>query len=261
MTQPISPERRDRRWWYVGGAVVVILLLLLGAILVFDDDDDSETVAGADATSSTTEDPETTTTSTTEATGTTVTTSTTTTTVPVDTTTAVFPFADSDVRFDDPVEAVEFWAEGYLGFVDPVYSEFRQGDSRSGEVVVRPVEDGPETTVFVRQLDDTWWILGAAAENIEIEEPDALATLSSPVTVSGRALAFEGNVNVELWTDGAAEPLAMTIVTGGGDEPRRFEGTLTYEQQPRTPGGALILRSRSGEDGSLWEASVLRVRF
>ena len=255
MAEPRGNGGTDRRWWYAVGAAVV-LLLVVGALVFLAADDDGDTTAGP-GTTTTTEEPDTTTSSTSA----TSTTETTATTAPVDTTTAVFPFAGDGPRFGDPVEAVEYWAEGILGFVDPVYSEFREGDSRSGEVVVQPTADGPETTVFVRQLDETWWILGAAAQNIEVDEPEALATLTSPVTVSGRALAFEGNVEVELWTDAADGPLAMVTVTGGGDELRAFEGTLTFDGQPQTPGGALILRSRSAEDGSTWEASVLRVRF
>ena len=258
MAEPRINGGTDRRWWYAAGAAVVLLLLVGALVFLAADDDDGDTTAGP-GTTTTTEEPDTTSTSSTIATSTTETT--TATTARVDTTTAVFPFADDGARFDDPLEAVEYWAEGVLGFVDPVYSEFREGDSRSGEVGVKPTENGPETTVFVRQLDETWWILGAAAQNIEVDEPEALATLTSPVTVSGRALAFEGNVEVELWTDGADEPLAMVTVTGGGDELRAFEGTLTFDRQPQTPGGALILRSRSAEDGSTWEASVLRVRF
>ena len=256
MAEP-SRTDRDRRWWWAVGAIAAVILGFV-AVLVIVDDDDDDTVTGGDTTTSTTiED----TTTTAPSSTTTEPTSSSTSTTVVDTTTAVFPFADSDLRFTDPMEAVEYWAEGYVGFVDPVYSDYMAGDSRSGEVVVRPTPDGPETVVLVRQLDDTWWILGSIAEHISVDEPQALDRLTSPVALSGTAVAFEGQVSVELWTDGAEEPLAMTFVTGGGDEPRPFEGTLSFDQQPATDGGALLFRPHSGEDGRVWEASVLRVRF
>jgi hypothetical protein len=66
---------------------------------------------------------------------------------------------------------------------------------------------------------------------------------------------------VQLWTDRADEPLAMTTVTGGGTELAPFEGTLTFDRRPATRSGALILRSYGGEAGGVWQATVLRVHF
>jgi hypothetical protein len=178
-----------------------------------------------------------------------------------DRTGAVFPFVADDLRFDEPLAAAEAYAERYLGFADPVYSEFRQADSRSGEVGVRPRADGPETVFLLRQLDDTWWILGTTSDAIIVDRPEAGAVLSSPVSVQGRAHTFEGVVDVQLWTDRADEPLAMTTVTGGGTELAPFEGTLTFDRRPATRSGALILRSYGGEAGGVWQATVLRVHF
>ena len=66
---------------------------------------------------------------------------------------SVWPLADSSVTYDDPIDAATEFATELVGFTDPVVGEFQQGDSRSGEVEVRPSADGPVTTVMVRQLD------------------------------------------------------------------------------------------------------------
>jgi hypothetical protein len=178
-----------------------------------------------------------------------------------DRTGAVFPFLADDIRFDQPLAAARAYAEGYLGFDDPLYSEFRPGDSRSGEVGVQPTADGPETVILLRQLDSSWWILGATSDAIIVDQPRPGAAISSPVSLRGRAHTFEGVVNVELWTDRADEPLAMTTVAGGGTELAPFEGTLTFDRRPATRSGALILRSHGGEAGVVWQATVLRVHF
>ncbi|MGY6500044.1 MAG: Gmad2 immunoglobulin-like domain-containing protein [Acidimicrobiales bacterium] len=252
-----TTQRSNSTMLYVAFAVVVVLV---AGVIFWATRDDDDVVAGDDTT--TTTEPETTTTEPETTTTEPETTTTTQAATEVDARTAVFPFAEDSVRFDDPLEAVEAFAEGYLGFVDPVYSEFRQGDSRSGEVGVRPIATGPETTVLVRQFeDDTWWILGAGSSNIVVTEPAAGDVLVSPVTLSGEALAFEGTVNVELWTDRADEPLAMTFVTGGGDVLRPFEGTLTFDGTPATESGALLFREYGGEDGNVWQAAVVRVHF
>ncbi|HSL56939.1 MAG TPA: Gmad2 immunoglobulin-like domain-containing protein [Acidimicrobiales bacterium] len=246
--------------------VVVVTLLLLG-------DDDSEQVTVVDPTTTTAGDtttttaPATTTTAeptTTSAEDTTTTTAAGTTTTAgdqVDTSTAVFPFADDDLRFDDPVEAATVFAETIVGFTDPVVSDYRAGDSRSGEVGVRPVADGPETIILVRQLDEHWWILGAVPEGITIAEPEWMTELRSPVTVRGEAVSPEGDLFLELWTDGADEPLALGQAMVDRDEPSGFEVELTYDQRPATRDGALVVRSRGPSTSGVWEAAVLRVQL
>ncbi len=176
--------------------------------------------------------------------------------------TAVWPWPDSATRYAEPVEAARGFAVDFVGFTDPVVGEFQQGDSRSGEVEIRPVAGGPVTVVFVRQLDadNTWWVLGSATTNLTLDEPDALSTIESPLTVTGTALAFEGHVDVTLRADGVTEPLVATFATGGGDEPRPFETTLEWSASG-ADGGAVVLTTSGGEDGRIWEAAVTRVLF
>lgn len=177
--------------------------------------------------------------------------------------TAVWPFASEATRFDDPVQAATSFAVDYLGFVDPVIGEFQGGDSRSGEVAIQPTSDGPVTTVFVRMLtsDDSWWVLGAATANLQLESPEALAPISSPVTLSGQSTAFEATVNVEIRQDGSIEPLAEDIVMGGSmGDLGPFSKPITFAT-PQARSGAIILKTLSAKDGTIAEAGVLRVAF
>ncbi len=178
------------------------------------------------------------------------------------TVTAVWPRSDTAQRFEDPVAAARSFAVDFAGFTDPVLGEFRQGDSRSGEVEVRPRADGPVTTVLVRQLGDdgSWWVLGSATANIEVTEPAALATIGDPVTLKGKANAFEGTVNVDIRADGRDEPLAKGFVTGRMGEMGPFDSTLSFPS-PHDGYGAVVFRTLSAEDGSVWEAAVVRVKF
>jgi hypothetical protein len=176
---------------------------------------------------------------------------------------AVWPDATTSRRFEDPAAAALNFAVDYLGFTDPVVGEFAAGDSRSGEVEVRPAPAGPVTTVLVRRLppDDSWWVLGAATDNLRIEAPTAGDPVSSPVEVAGTSTAFEGTVDVEVRADGAAEPIARGFATGGANG--EFGPFRTSLELPPSPGagGAVVVSTRSMEDGRLWEASVVRVRF
>jgi hypothetical protein len=176
---------------------------------------------------------------------------------------AVWPSPESETRYTDPVEAARGFSVEFVGFTDPVLGEFLVADSRSGEVEVKPSEDGPITIVFVRKLtdEDFWWVLGSASQNVIIQNPDVRATVDSPLTVSGQAKAFEGRVQVELRSDGAVAPLFEGAVTGGAvADFGPFEGTFEFSD-PGTGGGALIATIPSAEDGSVMEAAVMRVFF
>jgi Immunoglobulin-like domain of bacterial spore germination len=235
--------------------VAVAVIAALVAVLVSQGDDEDAVTEPT-----TTEEPGTTE----PATGSTAapTTASTAPTAAVDTATAVFPDAATSVRFDDPVAAARAFAVDFVGFTDPVVGELMQGDARSGEVEVRPRTDGPVTTAFLRQLgaDDTWWVLGSATDGITLDTPAAGDTVTSPVTLTGRALAFEGSVEVEVREDGAPEPIGTGVVTGGGDVERPFEGQVEFSA-PTADRGALVLLTRSADDGRVWQAAVSRVQF
>jgi hypothetical protein len=282
---PETPDQSEatgggttKKWPLIAGAVVLVAALVIGLLLITSDDDtDSVATTEAPATtvaSDTTDAPATTespaTTQAPETTEPAATTeapttqpSTTVAPVPDQVRTAIWPWFDTDLRYADPVEAAVGFAIDYLGFDDPIASEFMAGDSRSGEVEIRSVETGPATVVFVRQLtdDDSWWILGAASENITIDEPEALAEVTSPLTVSGTALAFEGTVDVQLRADGNGEPIFEGFVTGsGGPEPGPYSETFEFTS-PGETGGALVMLSLSSEDGSTLDASAMRIFF
>jgi hypothetical protein len=246
-----APGGRDRRWWYLAALAVVVVVVAIAALVVGGDDGAAPRPGGGPTTAETAP-------ATTEAPGTT----TSTTVAPsVDRSTAIWPFAGSGTRFTDPVDAARAFAAEFLGFGSPVVGAFQEGDSRSGEVEVRPVATGPVSTVVVRQLeDDAWYVLAATTPTIEVDEPTAGSAVRSPVTVRGSAVAFEGTVEVEVRQDGNLGPIGEGFVTGGGDELRPFEGVIGFDP-PTERLGALVFLSRSAEDGGVWAAAALRVRF
>jgi hypothetical protein len=194
-------------------------------------------------------------------TATSTTTATTTPTTASEVATAVWPWASSGVRYDDPVEAAKGFATDFIGFTNPVAGEFRQGDNRSGEVEIRAAANGPATTVFVRQLtaDNTWWVLGSASSNITVDQPQALATISNPLAVSGHGRAFEAVIEVQVRADGQQSPLGTGIVLASGDEDLGpFEGSVPFSGTGAER-GAVVFLTRSAADGSVWEAGVVRV--
>ena len=265
-TTPTSSGDAGGRFRLIALAVVALIVVAIGAFLLVDGgDDDESSVATSSSTAETTPQtqPATTEPATTEPPATAA--PTTESTSPPDdpTRSAIWPWAESDLRFDDPVEAATSYATEFLGFDEPIVGEFLSGDSRSGEVEITPGEIGPTTVVFVRQLtdDDSWWILGSAAENIVLDEPETGDTVESPLQLVGEARAFEGTVEVEIRADGNAEPIEVGFVTGsGGPEPGPFDDEIEFVS-PGSGGGSLVLISRSPEDDSVLEAGSIRIFF
>ena len=225
---------------------VAVLALSTAIVVIATADDDTTTSAGS--TTSTTSPATTSTSATTSTTGA--------------ASTAVWPPAGA-APISDPRAVATSFATDYLGMSEPVVGELQQGDSRSGEVEVRPRADGPVTTLLLRMLgsDPGWSVLGATTADIELTSPRALDEVADPVQLAGRALAFEGTVEVEVREDGRDDPLGSGFVTGGGDVMRPFAGEVRLAGEPSAASGAIVLFTRSAEDGAVWSAWVIRVRF
>ena len=176
---------------------------------------------------------------------------------------AVWPPADGSVRYANPVEAATGFAIEFVGFSNPLVGEFQAGDANSGEVEIRPTATGPITTVLLRQLDGevSWSVLGAVTDGIVPTAPAAGLVVKSPVTLQGTSTASEGTVDVAVRIRAKAPPLATGFVTGGSmGQMGPFEGTLEFAK-PTTPEGAIVFSTSSMEDGGVWEATVVSVRF
>lgn len=262
---------RDRRR---AAGVLVAAAALVAAVVaapaLFDDDDTVE-VGVADSTT-TTEAPTTTTTTATTAPSTTI--------FPADEPwPGIWPFTSPSAvadyaedpgagQFLDPESTAAEFARAYLGMPDPVTGAYQPGGPNDGEVPVVPRPGSPmTTTVSVRSFvsGDTvvWVVTGAHSSNIVLDDPDPMTAIDRPVRVAGRASAYEGTVLVEAREDGMelGQRLGHGFVTGSGSsELGPFEGEISYET-PSRDAGALVLFTESAEDGSVMQATVVRVWF
>jgi len=232
------------------------LMLIAGALLVA-----GVGVVIGRATVST---PTTTSTSTSSSTSTTTgSTSSTTTSLVTQPDTAVYPFASTSMRFVTPTGAARAFATDFLRFTDPVIGEFQSGDSQSGEVNISNRDGGAVTTVLVRKFGSpsTWWVLGSSTPNIIVTSPAPLSTISSPVSLTGTSTAFEAVVNVSLYRDGSLVPVKSGTVMGGSmGMMGSFMSNFSYG--PLHGGqGTLVFSTLSAKDGSVVEASTVRVTF
>jgi hypothetical protein len=135
-----------------------------------------------------------------------------------------------DVVFATPDEAAaDFVSTVLISEGDPVLGEFRQGDSRSGEIPVLfagesgdldpPQEQG---LLFLRQIGPTdgWYVIGASSDGAVIDTPSSLDEVpAGTVTVSGEGRGFEGTLVVSAFAPGdLASEFDREIGAGGAFE-------------------------------------------
>ncbi len=242
---------RHRRYTILA---VVAIAALLGLGACGDDDDGAST--------------DTSTTTTTTAPSSTSTTEATTTTAAGGVTdeeaaTIVWPDPAGDTTYDEPLAAAQGFAEELVGFgSDVVYSDFRQGDNRSGEIEIRPASNGPATTVLVRQMsDDHWYVLGAVSTEIDLTEPTASSAIDAPLHVAGTGRGFEGQLQVAVYERGSTTALGTGMVTAGSaGDMAAFEGDIEWSN-PGGGWGSVVVTSTSGRDGGVWTAVAVPVGF
>lgn len=162
-----------------------------------------------------------------------------------------------------PQGAAKQFARVYLGMTEFVVGEFQQGDSRSGEVAIRPSTrpGAPETVVLLRQIvDGRWSVVAANARDIRVVEPaPGHVDGTPPVRVSGEGRAFEGTIDVEVRTQD--EVLGKGFVTaGGGEEYLPFAGDIEYRKPSQRIAAAVVFTIYSAEDGSVMQASAVPIQ-
>jgi len=167
----------------------------------------------------------------------------------------------------DPVAAAVAYMHREVGMHDPVGGGLRQNGQNGVIVEVHPrgVPGGrPVTVVYLQRLTTTgaWYVLATTSDSIRVGEPWSQARVSSPLRVTGRAQAFEGNVQVRVTEDryGTDVLLGSGNVTGGGDAMRPFAGRISFRQSTGT-GGSVIFAERNAIDGDVLAATVVRVRL
>ncbi len=181
--------------------------------------------------------------------------------------------AGSDQTYRDPVRTARDFAVRHLGFTttDLADEGFQAGDPGGGEVPLGIRRNGQfflATTVVVRQLaqqaSGPWTVIAAATPKIQVDTPDPLQRISSPVAVSGTASAFEGTVSIQVRDDGmvAGQSLGTGFVTALSQS-GPFSGQVTF-QPPTKPGGAVIFQDRTGSgvgETDAYATSVVRVVY
>ncbi|HZC99657.1 MAG TPA: Gmad2 immunoglobulin-like domain-containing protein [Actinomycetes bacterium] len=160
-----------------------------------------------------------------------------------------------------------------IGMTDLVAGPFHATAPTTGEVAfrVRHGEGGtlapptvPRTVVRLRSAASVWVVVGVRADTIQVATPRPLDRIASPVTVGGRASAFEGTVQVTVKADrpGLDRLVGSGFVTGGAIELGPFSGHIAFDQPAADAGWLLFYDESTASGGSpILAAAAVRVRF
>jgi hypothetical protein len=161
------------------------------------------------------------------------------------------------------------FASDVIGLENPTDDAFRSLSPTQAEVDLHSwirsdeaATRGPLTTVTLGRDAKAWTVTGARTGNIRVASPSPSQATSSPLTVTGEALAWEGVVTVRIVQaegDKVTE-LGRGSVTGGGDRLRPFSGPIRFTK-PDAPHGWALFTSASGHNGETIAATAIPIMF
>jgi hypothetical protein len=176
----------------------------------------------------------------------------------------------------DAVAVARSFLAAEIGMTDLVAGPFQRTTRTTGEVAfrIRHGEGGslapptvPRTVVQLEQAAAGWVVAAVHADAIEVTAPGRLAAISSPVTVTGMASAFEGTVQVAVKAagPGTGRLLGRGFVTGSGSAtPGPFHGSIAFSQPSTGTGTGWIIfyeGNEASEASPVLQATAVRIRF
>ncbi len=182
---------------------------------------------------------------------------------------AIWPDPAVAAAADGPREVARSFIVDFLRMENAALGAFQQGDSRSGEVpVLQRNEDGTVrgdrviASVAVRQLDGPrWFVVAAGSPEVEIDTPEPLSAIASPVTVAGTGRGFEANIVVRVYAAFDPKPLVEQGVSAGNMELAPFSDEIAFDA-PRATGGAIVaIGGGVGAVSGTHPLSAVSVRF
>jgi len=161
-----------------------------------------------------------------------------------------------------------------VGMTNLVAGPFRSTGARTGEVGFRPKfgeggrrlpQTGPAAAVVrLYRLAGGWMVLGVRGRSIQVGTPGRLQRIGSPVTVTGKASAYEGTVYVKVTQDRSGKDLVLGqgFVTGSGDATLGpFGGRIAFRQPTAAAGWVIFYEEGAASGGGVVQATAVRVRF
>jgi hypothetical protein len=161
-----------------------------------------------------------------------------------------------------------------LGMTDMVAGPFRSTGARTGQVGFRHKygegrrllpQTGPSAVVVrLQRLPAGWWVLGVDGRSIQITSPTRLQRISSPLTVHGNAVVYEGSLYFKVTQDrpGRDQVLGQGLVDGSASTQPGDLGTLRFRQPTGTgPGWVTFYDASSDGSNGILQATMVRVQF
>lgn len=169
----------------------------------------------------------------------------------------VWPFGTSS-SFTSPADAARSFAIDYLGMTNAQLG-MTSASGATTTVEVFPNERGmARTVVNVADAGGVWYVTGANADSIVVDQPHAHAAVTSPLAVSGKSTAFEAQIGLELRPIGSKRAVATATAMGGANgEMGPFSTTITPPSTEEPLVLVVFAQDESGEQTYSYATVVL----
>jgi hypothetical protein len=140
---------------------------------------------------------------------------------------AIWPFEAMNRTFTNPEDAAKSFAVDYLGMTHARVVG-SGGNEAMAEVAIVPNDRASARTnvQLENRGEQGWVVVGAKADQIEVDTPTPHTALTLPLSLAGRSVAFEAQIGVELRAFGSMTPFAQSFVMGGGTDMQPFQGQI-----------------------------------
>jgi hypothetical protein len=173
-----------------------------------------------------------------------------------------------------PAESVELstnarsFVSEVVGMVHPAGGQARLTAKGTATVDFRATAEdgspipGPPTVVVFNRYGASWMVVGTLCDAIRVSAPSTGQTITTPLAVSGQAVAYEGTVVVRILepAGGRLVEVGRGVVTGGGMQLAPFHGQIAFRQ----PGGGMgwvVFHEESAVNGQVIRATTVTIQY
>lgn len=152
---------------------------------------------------------------------------------------------DASAGYATPEEAAHSFFADYLGMTEEQLGQSSRSASYGG-AQVEGFPRGPgsaRTVVDLVQTSAGWVVVGAQADEIVVDDPLPLGGIEHPMHVSGRSVAFEAQLGLELRPGGSMTVVSTGTAMGGSSDMQPFATTI----DPPAGDGPLVLLVFEGD--------------
>lgn len=137
----------------------------------------------------------------------------------------MWPLSDAPT-YTTPEDAATTFVHDYLRMIVDVPGATASDESHASVEFFANASGAGRMLVDVVRHGDSWYVIGSRADEIVVDAPQPNDPIHDPLTVSGRSVAFEAQLGLELRPLWSTSVVATGQAMGGSTEMQPFSTTM-----------------------------------